>query len=333
MNRLPLAAVIVPLAFGAAADREPAPLHGAPLQAETGLRLVVAGERALDLDVDARTAVPVRGLPARYRGVLFVVGVGGRAVVVMTSSVSDQKIYAVRGRGARISYLGIGRAAVGSADGRSVWILRGAGRSQCSLRQVRLDGRQLRAPRSFPCAGTILSGGSLGLVVNRVRLVDPQTGRTIQKTRWGVVAAAGKTLVLAGPGKQFTLLDAASRTERRLRWPSIVSGMDRPAVDPRGRFIALAFADPAWNGAGNQALDVWVLDTAKSELKHVPGMPAFVSLKRTNMAWTDDGRLVLLAESNGEQIVAVWQPGQRRLALKTVRLKRTGGSDSFAPLR
>jgi hypothetical protein len=62
-------------------------------------------------------------------------------------------------------------------------------------------------------------------------------------------------------------------------------------------------------------------------------MPAVVSLKQTSMAWTDDGRLVLLAESGRREVVAVWRPGQARLALKTVRLpERASGSDSFAPL-
>ena len=62
-------------------------------------------------------------------------------------------------------------------------------------------------------------------------------------------------------------------------------------------------------------------------------MPAFVSLKRTSMAWTDDGRLVLLAESSRREVVAVWRPGRPRLALEVVRLpERTSGSDSFAPL-
>jgi hypothetical protein len=331
MTRLLIAAAILPLGFGAAADREPRPLAGTPLAGETGLRLVVAGARALQLDVDRGTAAPIRGIPAKYRGILFVVGVAGRAAIVMTSSVSDQRIYAVSG-GARLSYLGVGRAAVAAQGGRSVWILRGAKRSQCSLRQIGLDGRHLRTARPFPCAGTMISAGPLGLVVNRVRLVDPVTGRTIRKTRWGVLATAGNMLVLAGPGKQFTLLNGVSGAERRLRWPSILSGLDRPAVDPRGRFVALAFADPAWNGGGAQALDVWLLDTKSGGLTQLPGMPAFVSLKRTSMAWTDDGRLVLLAEANGKEFVVVWRTGQRQLALKTVKLERSGGSDSFAPL-
>jgi hypothetical protein len=263
---------------------------------------------------------------------LSVADVAGRAAVVMTSSVSDQKIYAVRGSAARVSSLGLGRVVATAEDGRSVWILRGA-RSACSLRRVRLDGRQLRAPRPFRCVATMLAGSSLGLVVNRTRVVDPATGRTIVKSRRGIVAAAGRKLVLAGLGRAFTLQDAMSGAERRLRWPSRLSRMDRPAVDPHGRFVALGFGDPAWNGGGAQALDVWLLDVRSGRLSHVPAMPAFVSLKRTSMVWTDDGRLVFLAESAGKQLVALWRPGQPQLALKTVTLRRTGGSDTFAPVR
>ncbi len=63
-------------------------------------------------------------------------------------------------------------------------------------------------------------------------------------------------------------------------------------------------------------------------------MPAFVSLKRTSLAWTDDGRLVLFGEDNGKDVVAVWGPGERRLALKTLQLpERYGASDSFAIIR
>jgi hypothetical protein len=50
------------------------------------------------------------------------------------------------------------------------------------------------------------------------------------------------------------------------------------------------------------------------------------------MAWTDDGRLVLLGEDESKTFVAVWRPGQRHLALKTVDRRDRGhsGSDSFA---
>ncbi|MBA2461605.1 MAG: hypothetical protein H0V45_07575 [Actinobacteria bacterium] len=318
--------------------RDPAPLRGAPLGGGTGLRLLVAANPPFVLDVDTGKVIP-SGIPAMSRGTLSVVGVGGRAAAVVARSVWKRAdIYAVRGREARVSPLGTGTNVWPAGDGRAVWVQSAASRSRCTLRRMGLDGRQLRAARAFPCA-TVSDpgGGSLGLVVRRTRVLDPQTGRLVLETPWGVWAVAGRKLVLAGPGKGFTLLDGETRAQQRLPWPSILGGLDRPAVDPQGRFVALAFAVPAWYTLGipeGQALDVWLLETKTGKLTQLPGMPAFVSLKRTDMAWTDDGRLVLLGETNGKDVVAVWRLGQRRLALKTVSLpERNSGSDSFAPLR
>jgi len=139
--------------------------------------------------------------------------------------------------------------------------------------------------------------------------------------------------VLVGPDKQLALLDGATGSERRLRWPSILSGLEHyPPADPAGRFVAVSFAAPAWTG-GEQVLDVWLLDVRSGTLKQLPGMPAFVALKRTSLAWTVDGRLVLLGERGGRGVVAVWRPGEQRPAVKTMRvLDRSGHSDSFAPL-
>jgi hypothetical protein len=294
----------------------------------------VADNPPFVLDVDTGKVIPV-DRPTLSRGTLWVVGVGGRgAVVVASSRWQRADIYAVS-RVGRVSPLGTGANAWPAGDGRSVWI-QNAVQSGCTLRQVGLDGRRIRAPRRFPCA-TVSdpSGGSLGLIVGRTRVLNPLTGHAVLQTRWGVWAVAGTKLVLAGPGKQFTLLDGKTRATRRLPWPSILTGLDRPAVDPRGRYVALAFADPAWGGGGNQALDVWLLDTETGKLTQLPGMPAFVSLKGTSMTWTDDGRLVLLGESNGKDVVAVWRPGQRRLGIKSVSLpdRSDSGSDSFALLR
>jgi hypothetical protein len=166
-------------------------------------------------------------------------------------------------------------------------------------------------------------------------VLDPLTRRTVLKTRWGILAVAGQHVVLAGPGRHFTLLNAATRAQQRLRWPSILSGGGEPAVDPRGRFVALTFGDPAWGGS-QQALDVWLLETKTGKLTQLPSMPALVALKSTSIAWTHDGQLVLLAEErSGRDVVALWRPGQPRLAVKTVHLpdRSDSGSDSFAPLR
>jgi hypothetical protein len=196
---------------------------------------------------EARSLSPA--FPVMKRGVLSVVGVAGRAAVVVAESAPDAKLYAVRGRGARVSSLGTGRNVWPVSDGRSVWVQSVVDRSRCALRQVGLDRRKISAPRAFPCATrSDPAGGSLGLVVSRTRVLDPLTGRTVLKTRWGILAVAGGHVLLAGPGKHFTLIDAATRSQRRLPWPSILTGLDRPAVDPRGRSVAVAFAVPAWNG-------------------------------------------------------------------------------------
>ena len=118
-----------------------------------------------------------------------------------------------------------------------------------------------------------------------------------------------------------------------MRWPSALSGIDTPAVDPQGRFVALGFSNASCAGTGRQVLDVWLLDTRTRRLTQLPSMPAFSALKETSMEWTDDGRLVLLARSGGRDLVAVWRPGNARLAIKTVRIRRpTIASDSFAVL-
>lgn len=315
--------------------RNPVPLSGAPLSTPTGLRLLVADNPPFIVDVDTGRVTRVAGVPAVRRGPLWVVGVGGRAGVVVASSRGLRAdLYGVRDRVARISPLGTGVHAWPAGDGRSVWI-QSAVESGCTMRQVGLDGRRIRAARRFPC-GTVSdpAGGALGLVVGRTRILDPLTGKPVLKTQWGIWAVVGTKLVLAGPEKQFTLLDTTTGAARRMPWPSILGSRDQPAVDPRGRFVALAFAAPSWGGGARQVLDVWLLDTKTEELTQLPGMPAFVSLKGTSIAWTDDGRLVLLGESNGKDVVAVWRPGQRRLGIKTLSLPiADSGSDSFAVLR
>ena len=318
------------LSSTARVDREPAPLRGVPLRGATGLRLVVADKPPFVLDVDTGRVTPVPAVRPPSRGTVRVVGVGGRAAIVVASAVYRHAgLYAVHGRAARVSELGTGWDVVPAPDGRSVWVKRFVNAGRCTLRQLGLDGQAIGASRAFPCASTISPAGSLGVVVSRTRVFDPRTGRTLLRTRWGVVAAAGRTLVLAGPNNAFTVLDTATGVQQRLPWPRTVGGLDAPAVDPRGRFVALAFAAPA-----SQTLDVWLLETKTGHLRQLPGMPALVALKSTSMAWTDDGQLVLLGESGGRDVVAVWRPGQKNLAVKTLALPERGdsGSDSFAPI-
>ena len=337
-TRVALVATVVvaaiPLALARGASEPPRPLHGARLEERTGLRLAVAYVAPFLLDVDSRRVTRIRGI----RNGTWVVGIGGRAAVVVADPFSQRgRVYGFRGRLAR---LGAGAEAAPGRDGTSVWVKRIIGHSRCTLRQVRLDGHLVRGPKPFRCASSLAAGGSLGVQVSDTRIIDPRTGTTVFRSprdrlgqRLGILAVAGKSVLLQdGPGRPLVLLDTTSGVRRQIDWPSNIGQLDTPAVDVGGRRIALSFANPSWTGRAGQAFDAWVLDTRTSKLTHLPGMPAFVWLKWTNMAWTQGGRLVILTRDETRQMVALWRPGHKRLGLKNVRLPNhdSAPSDTFA---
>lgn len=306
----------------------PAPIRGEPA-GRAGLRLLVADAPPFILDVD-RGSVRRLALEGTEVGPVSVVRMGGRGGVV---GVGD-RFWGVGPAGRAVRLPRADR--VVAADAASVWIQTRTGRA-CTLRRTSLAGRALRAPRRFPCTTwSDPPGGSLGVVVNRTRIVDPATGRTVFRTRGGILAVAGRN-VLVARGGALVLLDARSGVERVLGWPSSIaftsqSGLDEQVVDRSGRYVAIGFGDPAV-GPSSQVLDLWVLDMTTRVLVHVPSMPAEVALKRTNFDWSADGRLVLLGESGRRKVVATWRPGETTLRVKTVRLpERDGGSDTFAVL-
>jgi hypothetical protein len=326
-----LAAIAVAAVAGLvpAAVPAPRPLAGTPLAETTGLRLLVADRTPFVLDVDSGRTTRIDAIPP-WSSVLWVVGAGRGAVVVQGAG--DARMYGVSASG-RVADLGRG-ANVWPAAGGGAWIQSARTAGRCTLRRVGLDGTVLRRPRPFACAtASDPSGGPLGLVVNRTRIVDPESGKTVQRTRHGVLAVAGRMLVLAGPRRGLTLLDARTGAERRLARPDTLQGPGAAAVDPTGRYVVLEYADPAWQQTGTQSLDLWLLDTRTAARTRLPGMPADVLLKATNMAWTRDGRLVLLGEDDRGSFVAVWRPREKRLAVRRLRLpRRESGSDSCAIL-
>jgi hypothetical protein len=340
---------VAPQAHGA---HEPITLRGNPLTGTTGLRLVVADGRPFVLDVDTGSVTRLLGMGAANGGPLVVVaGVSERAAVVVADPLvsgssgpryaRNAHLYAVRSAQSTVSYLGLGSIDVAPAtSGQGVWTTRVMSKSHCQLRRIDLDGTA-SVQRAIACSATVSPAGALGLVANRTRIIDPLTGRIVFRTGQGVLAVAGRRVLLAGPGYadapgyRFTLTDTATHTERRFGWPSAIGGLDEPAVDPRGRYIAIGFGDPAYQQGPEQVLDVWILDTRGAALTHLPGMPAYIHLKATSMEWTHDGRLVLLGQDDERTFVAVWRPGQQRLDVKTVQLPTGGnsGSDSFAIIR
>jgi hypothetical protein len=130
----------------------------------------------------------------------------------------------------------------------------------------------------------------------------------------------------------LTLVDRRSWQRRQLPWRSILGLLDGALVQPNGPFVAIGFADPAYPGP-QQAEDVFLLNRRTGSFTHVPGFPAQIELKRSSMAWTDDGRLVLLLRDPRGTRVGSYRPGARRVSLRRVELPPpSGGSDQFVPI-
>ena len=324
------------------------PLHGVPLDTATGLRLLVADDPAPFLfDVDRGTARPVTGLPSDGDRVVWVLPVGDDAVVVSDRTCNgcpDAGVYRVGHDTTVATRLGAALDVVAAGDGRAVWLLGHQARTGCALREVGLDGRPRRPARPFPCTTRLVGETSAGLLVMtgpsadgsdwRSVLVEP-AGRATSRlpVPAAQAVAGGGRLVLgsAGPGQPLTLADLHGGASYRLAWPSRLEvGIDEVRVHPNGRLVVVGFADPALPGGG-QGLDEWLLDTATRRWRQLPDMPAEVALKFTSMSWTGDGRLVFLARTaDAGDVVAVWRPGQPRIAVGKVELPtRSGGSDSF----
>lgn len=326
------AAAALALVATAAGERDPVPLSGVPLREDTGIHLATAAKSPSILDLDSGRSTAIPAIPYARRAFVWVLGIGGHSAVV----IARDRLYAARATGPA-SPLGPGSEAAPAPDGRSVWVKRRVRPSHCTIRQVRLDGRILRAPKAIRCSWGTGAGGALGLTVSSTRIIDPVTRRTLYKAPARIVAVAGKRVVLADrTGVALSVVDTADGTRRRIDWPDTSGSLFRWSVS--GRLVALGFGNPSWTSEGrypdDQYFDVWVLDTERSRLTRLPGMPAFVALKFTNMAWTEDGRLVLLARSGGKYVVALWKPGQEHLQVKAVRLPAlpAGTIPTFAPV-
>jgi hypothetical protein len=317
----------------------PRALHGVRLAGPTGLRLLVSGDPPYVLNVDTGAVTPVTGLNVNGNPVLSVLAVGADAVVWLdrrtaTGSIPRAEIYLVRHGTTTATRIATGWQVAPAAGGRAIWLVSFTDAHHCALAELGLDGRVRQPGRPINCSAQLLDTGSGAVLVRGRQVVDPATGRTLLAARGLWAIAGGRVLSSSGAGGPLTLADLRTGMRWRLAWPSRIGGTDQAVVRPHGRLIALDFADAAYGGGGTQVTDVWLLDPATRHFRHLPDMPAAVNLKFTSMAWTSDGRLVMLAQTNGPQgprnLVAVWKPGQRQIAVRPVRLPdRNNGSDTF----
>lgn len=336
----PVAVAVTWAAFATAqpADSVPAPLNGVPLAEGTGLALLVASNPPFVIDVDTGRITHVRGLDVRDEPVLTVLNVGKYTVVwlqrrVTGRSIPQAEIYVVRDGTTRATRIATASEVAPSPDGAGVWLKSYVSRGRCSLREVDLDGRLRTRPWSVACSSRLVNAGGRALLVQGTRIVEPASRWTLARAPLALTFSREVLVTATGRQGSVVLNDVRTGRTTRLAYPSRIrgqGGFDQALVDPTGRFVAVSFADPAYELSATQVTDVWLLDTERGTLRQLPDMPAAVSLKRTSMAWAPDGGLVILAEVAERTLVAVWRPGEERLSVRSIRLPvRASGSDAF----
>jgi hypothetical protein len=344
LRRLTVAAVALATALalggahgGAAPPAPPPPFHGAPLSGPTHLRLLVAADPPVILDVDTGRSRPVAGLGLHGSPVVAVQQAGRDALIWVDQATAGRRLpqarlYLLRHGATRARRIGSGWEVAPSADGRALWVEAYRTPQSCTLRELTLTG-DVRRSLPLPCSISLADIGSGAVLVTPRAVLDPATARTLIDAS-GVLALAGPfALTTSACCHPLRLVDVRSGQSRDLPWPSELRGTDQVLVRPGGASIALGFGDPSYQGTGTQVTDVWLVDPATATAQHVPDMPAVVDLKFTSMAWTSDGRLVWLARRYGRRLVGVWQPGEPQIAVSVVRIpSRPSGSDSFVPL-
>jgi hypothetical protein len=100
-------------------------------------------------------------------------------------------------------------------------------------------------------------------------------------------------------------------------------------VHPDGRLASVAFY-PA-HDRGEQTLDIWLLDLTTRRWQQLPDMPLRIAPAKPQLRWTADGRLLLagVAGEPAAAMVALWRPGEPRLAVRRVNLPGPARRNGF----
>jgi hypothetical protein len=321
-----------PVTTPPAAAAAPRYLQGRPLAGPTGLRLLVATDPPRLVDVDRGTSrrVDVPG----GEGPFSVAAVGEDAIVA-----ADQQVFVLDRWSPRARPVGAGDA-IASLDGRGLWLLERGRR--CTLREVGLDSRLRRPPRRVPCTIGLLADTPLGLLTwtepsaagEQSALLDLGSGLVVARYP-EVHGVVGSQVLWGGPERHagpFTLTDRRTGTSRPVPRPTPYGWAGFGLPSPDDRLLAVEFTDLSWSRVKGQVSDIWLLDLRTRRWRRLPGMPLITGVKFMSMAWTTDGRLLLAGTFDQVgKALAVWRPGQDRLAVKRLPLPDAAGSDSFVP--
>jgi hypothetical protein len=297
-----------------------------PLESPTGLRLLVADVPPFVLDQDRGTAQRITGLSPGGDSGVSVVPVGEDALLLSYRFCKGCRaaVYLVRRGSTAATRLATTWEAVPSSDGEGVWMF-SRDAHQCTIREIGLDGRPLRTARHVSCRLSLVAELPTGLLVSytgsgRNALITPDTD--VVRLRYQQAQPVVGNLLLTGIDRRTPLLlrDVGSGASHRLRWPSRPDySLGDVTGDPNGRFAIVEFA----KFSPEHRVDMWLLDTATRRWQHLPGMPAGIVPKATDVAWTADGRVVILSGN----VLGVWRPLEPRIAARRVRPPQQPGSE------
>ena len=222
----------------------------------------------------------------------------------------------------------------------AIWLLRWPHAGPCSLRLVPGSRRAV----AVPCGGIAAethAGLWIGAASGEV-IVNPLTGRSVARIAvppvgvgtalsplWGTLAFENSGLLSSTQTGHLSLVNLANGHRQQLAWPSYFGDIVRVVPEPHGPLVAVDFGSPAYPGPA-QAEDIWILNTTTSAFSHLPGYPAQVDIKASNVVWTNDDRLVIVVHGGGRTVLGIWKPGQATLPLRTV--PNRFGYNAFIPI-
>jgi len=329
-------AVLVAVGIAWRQDRGPsrdAPAASGAAPRPERLRLLVADAPApYVLDVERGSSERITGLPATGERGVSVLPVGKHALVLSQRYCEGcapvSGVYVVRQGSAAATRLGSALQAVPSRDGDAVWMLGRQGAGRCAIRKIGLDGTLWRPPRAVSCRVGLVGELPAGLLVSESGRLGYRSHNALLKPRGRVVRLPYEqarpvvaNLVATGADRRtpLRLRNVQTGVAFTLGWPS------RPGF---------AFQDASGEATGARAivefaryspqhrLDLWLLDTATRRWTRLPGMPAHLIPKVTDIKWTEDGRVVIFSG----RALAVWRPGDARLAMRRVKSPKQPGN-------
>jgi len=342
---------------------EPLPrLHGPALASPTHLFIVASdnGGSPFVVNVDRQTARAAPGLgvlpsyttPWGPHVELLTATASGALMVVSRQSCQrcalSQAEFLIASDGSvrRIATLPkIGPRATGTIEATpalgapATWVLTWPRVGPCTLRLVPGTRPAVRVP-----CGDLARATEAGVLMwsgpySTEALVNPLTGKLrarVAGSLWpvhGDLALENYGLQPGGPlGTEFghlSLVSLITGDRRQLAWPSYFGNIISVVPEPHGPLVAVDFGSPAYPGPA-QAEDIWILNTTTGTFSHLPEYPAQVDIKASDVVWTDDDRLVIVAHGGGRAVVGIWKPGQATLPLRTVPSRF--GYDAFIPI-